>query len=182
MSTWGTFCAELRLNGKWILNQQEIFPFPDDAWQRQVGDKRTRWAFPFATERYHLYAFLAGVRNEFGCVPLAEPKGVPEDISADALEIFAPGPWVVDEYGESREAGSVEEILRVAGNDRWGFSWLTLAELLAFDYEQRFLDVSNVPYTTTSYRSFLGDAYMQCLDALKRLGPPNDVRIVFAFQ
>lgn len=182
MSTYGTFCVELRLNGRWVLNEQEIFPFPEDAWQRQPGDSRTRWAFPFAGERYRLYAFLAGIRNTFGCEALSEPKGVPEDISMDALKVFVRGHWLVDGYGGSREAESVEEILRVAQGEHHAFSWHTLADLLKFDYEKRFLDVSDTPYTKTSYRSFLGSDYVHCLDSMKRLGNPSDVRIVFAFQ
>jgi len=100
----------------------EIARMPVRAYLNGDGSVRVKSCVAAAIAYNGLYAFLANVRNEFGCGSLAELKGFPDDISADTLEIFAPGPWIVDGYGESREAESVEEILQVAGNGSWGFS------------------------------------------------------------
>ncbi len=62
---------------------------------------------------YHAFALLAGVRNRSDLTPIAEPRGVPPDASPEYLE-------AVEQYGE----------------DGHSHSWLTLAELDAWDYSQ----------------------------------------------
>lgn len=182
MGTYSTFCVEVKTSNEWKINRKEIFDFSPDAWQRKPGDTSDQSAFPFTGGGRSVYAFLGGVRNEFGCVPLSEPRGLPEDISDEALEIFAPGPWTVDGYGGSYEAESVSEKLQVSGGRFYGFSWLMADELLGFYYEQSFVDVSELPHVTRSYREFLGEGYMQTIEALRTLGEPANVRLVFAFE
>src|SRR5690349_22470025 len=73
---------------------------------------------PFPYRQYGLFGFLADVRN-YSCSPvIAPPRGLPDDIdlTADEREEFADG-W----YHHNA-------------------SWLTLAELLAYDYDQVFWD------------------------------------------
>lgn len=58
---------------------------------------------------YNLFSVLAGVRNRHEIIPICEPRGLPEDVSESVRE---------DEcYDHSH-------------------SWLTLAELMAFDWTQ----------------------------------------------
>lgn len=90
----------------------------------ELGSYEERRESPFHIGRnYDLFAMLAGVRNGrgfAGCktgegfVPIAEPKGVPEDAS--------PGyAWEAERWD----------------CDGHSHSWLTVAELLAYDWDQR---------------------------------------------
>ncbi len=72
-------------------------------------------------------------------------------------------------------------------------SWLLLSELLSFDYEQLFWnrrihrghDGAALAHegegVHETYRSLLGPGYMDVLEAMKRLGSPDHVRVVFGF-
>lgn len=60
---------------------------------------------------YELFAMLAGVRNDYGIVPIGAPKGLPDDLS----------PEVEDDMWLEHTP-----------------SWLTLAELQAYNWERWF--------------------------------------------
>ncbi|MGB0972172.1 MAG: hypothetical protein ACPGVG_14615 [Mycobacterium sp.] len=60
---------------------------------------------------YGLFALLAGVRNRAGVKPIAEPRGIPDDCDARIRDLGVE--W---------------------GGDGHSHSWLTLAEILAFDW------------------------------------------------
>lgn len=62
---------------------------------------------------YAWFAFLADVRNYGAVTPISEPRGIPEDASESTKEAHAQ--WDVDAHSAS---------------------WLTLNELIDFDYEQ----------------------------------------------
>lgn len=64
---------------------------------------------PYCGRNYSLFAILAGVRNGCDFQPIAEPRGVPEDASAYTKD------WLEDYHTPS---------------------WLTLAEILDFDWDQ----------------------------------------------
>ncbi len=102
--------AEKRIGGKWVTAETWI---PDE-------DADGRMGVPYAkriyTERnYDFFALLAGVRNYSVITPMVEPRGLPSDV---CTEVRAES----DAYG-------------VDGHTH---SWLTLAELLAFDWTQTF--------------------------------------------
>lgn len=75
--------------------------------------------------------------------------------------------------------------------ERWGCdghsaSWLSLKELLEFDYDQIFEDRRNGGYTCepgkgelTTYKEFLGEGFFEDLEKLKNSGAD---RIVFWFD
>jgi len=131
---------------------------------------------PFDGRSYTLFAFLAGVRNYDRCEPISELKGLPDDVSDD----------VRDEY--------------MYISDEWhSVSYLTLAELLAFDYDKTFWNRRVTKQTSPncwngaslaeegegkiiSYRDNLGDNYFDTLKELEALGEPENVRIVFWFD
>ena len=124
---------------------------------------------PFCWRSYGLYGFLANVRNYSECEPISEPKGVPENLSTEGQSLFQEG---IDDHSHS---------------------WLTLQELLNFNYEKEFTDKRRKsqggPYNGTnddecqvSYREFLGRFYFERLEILKALGKPEDVRLVFWFN
>lgn len=72
----------------------------------------------YGDRNYDLFAILANVRNRHGFEPIAEPRGLPDDISHEDN-------WAMDEDGE-----------RVWLGDH-SYTWLTLAEILGFDWDKK---------------------------------------------
>lgn len=133
----------------------------------------------FGNRNYGVFGFLADVRNYSMSPFIAEPRGLPDDVSFR---------------------------LR-AEHDDWGFdahsaSWLTAAELLAYDYDQTFWDrritrIHNTAHgnygdgaatadegegTHPTLREFLGDGFFRDLNQLVGGCDPKTVRIVFWFD
>jgi hypothetical protein len=138
--------------------------------------KKEKGENPFDWRNYSMFAFLAGVRNYDRCEPLSEPRGLPKDISIEVME----------EYEKLRY-------------DAHSASFLTLKELLDFDYEKEFWNRRITKQTSPnswngaslaeegegeiiSYRDNLGEWFFIHLNELKELGEPEDVRIVFWFD
>lgn len=141
--------------------------------QKQVGGEWvdvfgyfTEGSAPFNWRSYGLFGFLAGVRNYSAVPPIAPQRGLPVDFDAAQFE-------------ELHSA-----------------SWLSVAELARFDYDQQIEDrrivVQIAPNTwsgaglanegegkATTYRDFLRGAFFSDLEELKRIGAE---RIVFAFD
>ena len=124
---------------------------------------------PFDWQSYGMFGFLAGVRNYSALRPISEPRGLPDDfVDLDG------GPFVGDH----------------------SFSWLSVEELTAFDYDAEMEDrrtrVQVAPNfwnggataepgsgEMTTYREFLGEEFFRDLAALKAGGAE---RIVFGFD
>lgn len=125
------------------------------------------------------YAFLAGIRNYWGLTPIAPPRGLPDDVSAAARNL----------YGDPDRPGS---------GDWHSGSWLTVAELAEFNYDATFQDkaatveINGQPYyklggqlmdaqpdRIKTYRQFLGKDFFTELQRLKAIGAE---RIVFWFD
>ncbi len=129
----------------------------DGAWTaRPVPDD-------FEWRNYSVYAFLAGVRNYSAITPISEPRGLPEDVSEDA----------------DAACGRLD-------GDTHSRSWLTLAELRAFDYDQGLVDRrengSTLPAhlgRPMTYREYLGPQFFSALDQLEAMGA---TRVVFSFD
>jgi len=147
---------------------------------------------------------LAGVRNYSDVLPISETKGLP----LDSEWLNTPHEYAYRTNPMSGEIIPYEEMETnrhfCLGNPNYhSFSWLSLKELLDFDYSQQF---ENRRYRKTiitagggtvvdggakaapgegemvSYRNFLGTSFFECLLQLKMLGAPEDVRIVFWFD
>lgn len=136
--------------------------------QRREGDTWVRVdVAAFEDRTYGRFGFLAGVRNYSAVTPIAEPRGLPAGFTDDG-----------DELGDH------------------SFSWLTIAELSAFDYGQlmedrRYTEQVSPGYwnggatcepgkgKTMTYREFLGDGYFEDLAELVAAGAE---RIVFGFD
>jgi hypothetical protein len=130
--------------------------------QRQEGEIWTfvDWAFDWRS--YGLFGFFANVRNYSLSPVISEPRGRPADLSG------------VD-AGDDR-----------INEDLWSASWLSLAELIAYDYSAEFEDRRSGGETLpqgkgqqTTLRAFLGEGYFEELDRLQALGAQ---RIVFGFS
>ncbi len=121
----------------------------DDYWTR--GDQyppmdRANY-FAWSDRHYRLFGILAGVRSDMK--PISEPRGLPEDMDNET-EIF----------------------FKDEDNDIHSASWLTLAELQAYPWD----DANPYP----------GETWEQVRNWLTRLAgldpDPNNVRIVFGFD
>jgi len=123
---------------------------------------------PFDWRSYGVFGFLANVRNYSAIPPLSEPRGLPDDAH----------------YGDEDDLGD------------HSFSWLSLDELLAFNYdapvEDRRVTRQVAPNAwdggctaepgagnMTTYREFLGPQFFGDLEKLKAAGAE---RIVFGFD
>lgn len=163
--------VEVRKDGRWQRANPE---FKLEDWQVKRLGKETGVRGPFDWRSYGVFGFLAGVRNYSEIPPLSEPRGLPKDAS----------PEVMDESD---------------GCDWHSYSYLTVAEMAAFDYSKTFSDMrvtrqtaSNVwngaaraypgEETVKTFKEFLGAAFFEDLEVLKGLGKPEDVRIVFWFD
>lgn len=112
----------------------------------RVGDEGT-WELVegfdlFSIQSYTLFAWLAGVRNEYGFKPLAAQRGLPEDTSCSVHRLYDLG----------------------CGNNH-SASWVDVNDLLAhrFDYDAR------NPAGKT-YRELLGPYFFKDLDRLPESG------------
>lgn len=117
---------------------------------------------PFGWQDYGLFGWLADVRNLSEVPPIAEPRGLPDDVSDGVRKEYD------DWYGDGHS-----------------YSWLTVGELLAFDYDVTFEDrrvtTGHVGRTET-LRGFLGDRFFRDLDTLRALNEQRPTRVVFWFD
>lgn len=116
---------------------------------------------PFDWRSYGMFGFLAGVRNYSAVPSISQPRGLPDDFSSQ----------VMDDYHS--------------------MSWLSVSELLAFNYDAEFEDrrvmINGDGGCTakpgggevTTFRNFLGGQFFHDLDKLRDLGAD---RIVFWFD
>lgn len=142
--------AEFRIDGKWKVVDKPIFA--GDAYDIKMGEPLI--VEPFGWRSYAMFAFFAGVRNDGTVIPLAEPRGLPDDACDDTRYDLA------DDYGDLHST-----------------SWLSLRELIDADFGRHF------PTEFWKHEGIpLGDLYFEHLETLKTLGKPDDVRIVFAFD
>lgn len=122
----------------------------------------------FDCRSYGIFGFLADVRNYSDVPPIAVPRGIPPDASKD-VKADSDG-WDTDGHTHS---------------------WLSMDELLTFDYDQpvedRRVTINGNGGCTaqpgegrmTTYREFLGKWYFDELERLKELGAE---RVVFWFD
>jgi hypothetical protein len=130
---------------------------------------------PFGDWRnYGIFGFLADVRNYSHSPVIAEPRGLPDDVSGDVL-----GEWYDGGFHST--------------------SWLTVAEMQAYDYDQIIWDrritreISPGHFNGAALaeegegrhiplRDFLGESFFRRLDEMAALGEPTNVRMVFWFD
>lgn len=124
------------LRSPWYVEQSG--KSPDDGWYAT----HMRYQ-PYDGRNYDLFAVLADVRNGSGfagCVtgeritPISEPRGFPEDLSP-----------TVRAWAEDRDDLSDEERDAMLWMGDHSFSWVTLAELLAYPWDSPHVKVGVIP-------------------------------------
>lgn len=122
------------------MSQEEVL-------KKYGDDPRVDWEYPFGRafgdRNYYLFAVLADVRNYGDAfVPIAEPRGLPEDVSI-----------------------KIKRISDYWGGDGHSHSYFTLKELLEYDWEQgagqRGLVVENVYKRMLSTNSKSPDSWAE---------------------
>lgn len=162
--------------GKWIRFEEEYFSVSD--WERKTFNK-IKAKYPFDWRSYSMFGFLADVRNYSECECISEPKGLPTDseyLNEDGY-YSGGGGWGSNDITKKRE-------IETDGMSH-SFSYLTLRELLEFDYAKKFVDQRDNTDTylkEITHREHLGGMFFVHLEELKQLGEPDDVRIVFFFD
>ena len=167
--------VEIKTNGKWLKFEGDHFTL--DEYEKKEY-KKDKGYTPFDWRSYSMFGFLAGVRNYSNCIPLSEPKGLPNDSE------------YLNKGGYNYGSGWGQDNMKVKDElehdaDYHSHSYLTLRELSEFNYEKTFLDER--PQTDTygkviTYREHLNEMFFVHLEELKTLGEPDDVRIVFYFD
>jgi len=147
---------------------------------------------PFDWRSYSVFAFIADVRNYDHCEPISLPKGLPDD--SEFLNTETDDGW----------GGTETEKKRIEEMDYHSKSYLTLKELLDFDYNKTFWNrrIYKETYRADgsvsggngaclaeegegqiiSYRENLGTGFFSDLEKLKTFGEPYDVRVIFYFD
>lgn len=112
---------------------------------------------PFENRSYGTFGFLADVRNYSAVPPIAPRKGFPDDASA-----------------------AVKEEYESWGMDAHSASWLSLQELLAFNYDAEMEDRREPGQgKKQTFREFLGPYFFEDIEKLKAAGAD---RVVFWFD
>ena len=132
---------------------------------------------PFQSRSYSRSAFLAGVRNSYGVVPLSLPRGLPLHIQKeDSCRI----------HDEERTGFTTFDEHRYLMERRFGEysrSWLTIKEICDYDYNVVFEETTEegelVKKRVISYRDFLGENFFKELKILQELAADM---IVFGFS
>jgi hypothetical protein len=137
--------------------------------EKRVNGKWEQLPFaPFDWRGYGMFGFLADVRNYSAVPPISKPRGLPDDFTREED----------DDLGDH------------------SFSWLSVEELLAFDYDavvedRRYTRQEGPNYFNggataepgqgkmMTWREFLGEGFFGDLEKLKEMGAE---RIVFGFD
>jgi hypothetical protein len=178
--------AEVRTGGKWIKVEEDIFP--------EYGRNTSE---PFGWRSYRIFGFLADVKNYSESPVICEPKGLPDD----SEYLNSPSPYAYDYNPMSGKPIPVHERETVKSDihDSYGFSYLTLKELLDYDYDQQMEDrrctIEVEPRVfhggetcepgqgkMMTVMEFLGNSFFEHITILQTLGEPEDVRVVFWFS
>ena len=148
--------CEVRRNGKWELVTDRMFR---NCWYRP--DSEYSWAkeeytnIPYSNRCYNLFAILADVRNGYGFAgcktgdtfnPISMPKGYPEDM-CDELKRD------IDRYADYNSLAGISAVRAGILSDEHSASWLTLKELLDYDWDQMHRNYGYVSENT--YREFI---------------------------
>lgn len=125
-----------------------------DEWVYDPYFEETCVKNPYWSDRnYLLFAILADLRNVYSIHPISLPRGLPDDISVE-----------------------VKTRSDIEGDDAHTRSWLTLKELLEYDWKQPFWDDNNVCYPLEEMVIAFVNEF---IPRLIKIDEPENVRLVF---
>jgi hypothetical protein len=181
--------AEIKKADKWERLTEKIFP--------DGGRKNDA---PFDWRSYGMFGFLANVRNYSSIPPLGELKGLPYDSEYLNTKLEKPSSFNYGYFDNGTAYTRKEEIEKDV--DYYSKTFYTLKELIEFDYDKtfeylRYTEVTKMPNggvfsngadiaekgkgKIITFREFLGESFFECIEIMKTLGEPENVRIVFWF-
>lgn len=152
--------AEVRQpDGRWA-KAGAVFPNPFYEPQQKLTQYNVPYEdSPFSGRSYRLFAVLAGVRNDYGITPISPPRGVPHDVCPEILNryVMRVSARPREEYDEDNGVRTCSRLDAerwiAAGYSRWVVEgqlishpdwhspgWLTLKELLAYDWNAKLED------------------------------------------
>ena len=159
-------------------------------WEEHNFVHREPLAYDYAIFSYDAIAFLTGRRND-DCMPWI------------GQEIAGRG-WPTDSDWLNETSGSgwyIETVMETLDNDNdYARSFVSLKELLDFDYDQTFLNRTNPDFHMGSgtaiprderrslpqgegypdtVRNCISQSFFNALEYLKELGDPQDVRVIY---
>lgn len=160
-------------------------------WEEHKFIHRPSLAYNYAIFSYDALTFLTGRKND-ACMPW-----IGEDISERGWPTDSD--WLNESNG--MEGWFEETKLQSLYNDNdFNRSYVTLQELLDFNYDQKFLNRTNPDFHMGSgtgiprderrslpegqgfedtVRKCIGKSFFDALDYLKELGNPKDVRVIY---
>ncbi|HHJ3076703.1 TPA: hypothetical protein ACPVZG_000493 [Vibrio parahaemolyticus] len=151
-------------DGQWqIKDIGKIFTVPK-SYQPHNGEFTE---FPFSYQNYAISAFIADLRNRYGLTPIMEYRPLPDNHELLSAQ---------DPFGKSDHFSDYPSEFLDESSKRWTL----VSELLSFDYDTTFRDLSNNDQITT-YRDILGEQYFLDLKVLEGLGDPDKTRVIWAF-
>lgn len=154
-------------DGKWY--EPESYNVPGYDFADNLGYS----TFPFNYRSYGLFGFLANIRNMHDIPPITDHRGLPED-----------SVWLVSQTSDNNWFSETNRQYVLDGY--YGHTWVTLKELLDFNYDQVFEDRRSKNVLSsgnmTTIREFLGDFFFLQLEALQTFGKPEDVRLIMYFD
>ncbi|WP_367144354.1 hypothetical protein [Pantoea stewartii] len=182
MGTYMRTCAEKRTSEGWMLSEEAVFLLPSS---HTTHDAPQFSPAPFCFQHYGMFSLFADIRNDSGCPSLSVPRGFPEDISDNALQHLVPeilqlSPYYIG-WTEVPLPETVAGRLSMVEPESYGHSWLSAAELLAFDYDRTFSCRDISPPQNITFRAFLGRMYFIHLETLRVLNATHDMRLLFCF-
>lgn len=128
-----------------------------DEWIYDTPSEGMRLSKRYWTDRnYLLFAILANVRNRYNIQPISLPKGLPYDVSPELKK------------------QSDEE-----NGDAHTRSWLTLKELLEYDWQQTMEDDNEEIFP---YEELVIPFVSDFIPRLSKIDEPENVRMVFWFD
>lgn len=163
MSTTITTQVEVYRDGEWHDFNDFIFPYYDHL----SGDIKEYLNAPFLNQGYDVYAVLANVRNSTGLPTIDTCRGLPRKGDPDILKRHAfEGPS--QSYPEHA--------------DNHSKTWYLASEFFSFDFSQEILSQNgNKEIVTQPMSSFLTSRFFEHIELLKKIGTPDEVRVVMSF-
>ena len=197
--------AEVKKGKNW----QAVGPVFKSSWSSEEGKLISE---PYSSRNYELFSFLAGVRNRFGITPIAEPKGWPKDMSEElkkdleddwnsdghsaswfTLKELEDADWDTTVRHGGVVPADVYEYLKYVKEKPKAYSQgisgtnivqLDQAEWDALPWQQKTNGTRYHVYMwwEDSMKELAEWFYTNTLPALRNLGEPDKVRIVFCFD